>query len=118
MNEIARESLLFDYYGDLLTEKMRRVMALYQEENLTLAEIAEQTGVSRAAVYDSLKKAEKKLEDYDRKLGLIRRADDVRQTAADAIGILDRIEEKNGGEDIRRDIGEIRKMLTALQENS
>ena len=50
MNRIVRESLLFDFYGELLTAKKRRVMSLYHEENWSLAEIAEELGISRAAV--------------------------------------------------------------------
>ena len=68
MNDIARESLLYDFYGSLLTSKKRHVMELYHEENLTLSEIAEETGVSRAAVHDSLKSAEQKLEKAFRRI--------------------------------------------------
>ena len=71
MNRIVRESLLFDFYGELLTAKKRRVMSLYHEENWFLAEIAEELGISRAAVYDSLKSAEKRLEEYEKKLGML-----------------------------------------------
>ena len=73
MNHIVKESLLFDLYGDLLTEKKRSVMALYHEENLSLTEIAEEFEVSRAAVYDSLKSAESKLAGYEEKLGMVRK---------------------------------------------
>ena len=73
MNNIARESLLYDFYGSLLTSKKRLVMELYHEENLTLSEIAEETGVSRAAVHDSQKSAEHKLEEYEDKLGMVAR---------------------------------------------
>lgn len=71
MNQIAEESLLFDFYGSLLTDKKQKVMRLYHEENMSLSEIAEDCGISRAAVYDSLKKAEKQLQDYENKLGMV-----------------------------------------------
>ena len=71
MNQIAEESLLFDFYGSLLTDKKQKVMRLYHEENMSLYEIAEDCGISRAAVYDSLKKAEKQLQDYENKLGMV-----------------------------------------------
>ena len=70
MDQIAATSILFDIYGGLLTEKKREVMMLYHEENLSLSEIAEEQGVSRAAVHDALKSAEKNLRDYENKLGL------------------------------------------------
>ncbi len=71
MNDIAKESLLFDQYGSLLTEKKQNVMRLYHEENLTLSEIAEQEGISRAAVFSSLKSAERQLAAYEDRLGLV-----------------------------------------------
>ena len=70
MNQIAEASILFDLYGKLLTEKKRQVMSLYYEENLSLSEIAEEQGISRAAVHDALKSAEKNLITYEEKLGL------------------------------------------------
>ncbi len=71
VDEITKASLLYDFYGALLTEKQRKVMGLYHEENLSLSEIAEEFGVSRQAVHDALKKAEQALEDYESKLKLI-----------------------------------------------
>ena len=71
MSEVARASLLYDFYGELLTEKQRQVMALYHEENLSLAEIGEEFGISRQAVFDTLKKAEQALQSYEEKLGLV-----------------------------------------------
>ena len=70
MDRIAETSILFDIYGGLLSEKKREVMELYYEENLSLSEIAEEQGVSRAAVHDALRTAEKNLNDYEAKLGL------------------------------------------------
>lgn len=71
MDDIIKASLLYDFYGALLTEKQRQVMALYHEENLSLSEIGQEFGISRQAVHDTLKKAEQALEDYENKLKLI-----------------------------------------------
>ncbi len=71
MEKIAETSLLYDFYGQLLTEKQRQVMALYHEENLTLSEIAGEFSISRQAVHDTLKKAEQSLTEYENKLGLV-----------------------------------------------
>lgn len=73
INDIARVSLLYDFYGGLLTEKQRSVMSLYHEENLSLSEIAHEYGISRQGVHDTLKKAEQALEEYERKLNLVDR---------------------------------------------
>ena len=71
IDEITRQSLLYDFYGALLTDRQREVMELYHEDNLSLAEIADETGTSRQAVHYTLKKAEKALEGFEAKLGLI-----------------------------------------------
>ena len=67
--DIVEASLLFDFYGQLLSERQRQVMELYYEENLSLGEIAEEFNISRQGVYDALKTAQKSLEHYEEKLG-------------------------------------------------
>ena len=71
MDKITEASLLYDFYGQLLTKRKQEVMELYHEENLTLSEIADEFGISRAAVHDSLKSAEKSLQEYEQKLELV-----------------------------------------------
>lgn len=61
---------LYDNYNALLTEKQRDVYELHEFSDLSLAEIAEKRGTSRQAVYDLLTRTQKKLEDFERKLGL------------------------------------------------
>ena len=71
MERIEYASMLYDFYGSLLSDSQSEVMALYHEDNLSLSEIAEQLGQSRQAVHYTLKKAEKALGSYERALGLI-----------------------------------------------
>lgn len=63
-----RMNALFEFYSTLLTEKQMNYMELYYADDFSLAEIAEEYGVSRQAVYDNLKRTSKILEDYERKL--------------------------------------------------
>jgi uncharacterized protein len=71
--KIIEMSMLFDFYGQLLTEKQQEILQLYYEDNNTLAEIAENLGISRQAVHDTVHKAEKSLHEYEESLGLIRK---------------------------------------------
>lgn len=71
VDKITESSLLYDFYGQLLTDRQQKVMELYHEENLSLAEIAGEFDITRAAVYDALKKAERALSQYELKLGLV-----------------------------------------------
>ncbi|MGM0124916.1 transcriptional regulator [Enterococcus sp. AZ194] len=65
-----RMNALFEFYSTLLTEKQMNYMELYYADDFSLGEIAEEYAVSRQAVYDNIKRTEKILEDYERKLHL------------------------------------------------
>ena len=66
-------SLLLDFYGGLLTEKQRTVTAMYYDEDLSLAEIAEAQGISRQGVRDTVKRAEQQMLEMEATLGLAAR---------------------------------------------
>ncbi len=72
-------SLLFDFYGDMLTEKQRDVVELYYNDDLSLSEIAENEGITRQGVRDSIKRAEAQLLEMEDRLGLARRFHAVRE---------------------------------------
>lgn len=73
IEKIVRVSELLDFYGGLLTEKQREAMELYYNEDLSLSEISENLGISRQAVYDTIKRSQKSLEEYESKIGLLDR---------------------------------------------
>ena len=87
---------LMDFYGPLLTEHRREVMRLYCEEDLSLAEIAEQLGITRQGVSDALKKARAQLEDYENKLGLAARYRALCEEAKHCLDALDRVRGSDG----------------------
>ena len=61
MEKNVKIGMLLDIYGELLTEKQQDILDLYYNNNLSLAEIAEEVNVTRQAVRDSIVKGEKKL---------------------------------------------------------
>lgn len=73
-------TLLFDYYGDLLTERQRMCVDLRHNQDLSLAEIAEELSVSRQGVYDNLSRAEAMLRNMEEKTGCVRRDLHYRKT--------------------------------------
>ena len=66
-------TLLYDYYGELLTEKQRGLFDLYYNQDYSLSEIASAAGISRQGVHDTLARAEELLEGYEAALGCIAR---------------------------------------------
>ncbi|SDK44343.1 YlxM family DNA-binding protein [Natronincola ferrireducens] len=64
-------SMLYDFYSQLLTEKQRDIIDLYYNQDLSLGEIAQEFNISRQAVYDTIKRTEKILYDYEEKLKLL-----------------------------------------------
>lgn len=67
------KTLLFDHYGELLTQRQRLCFEMYFEQDLSLAEIAEELSVSRQGVYDNLNRAEAAMRNMEQKLGCVRR---------------------------------------------
>ena len=78
-------TLLYDYYGELLTEKQRGLFDLYYNQDYSLSEIASAAGISRQGVHDTLARAEELLEGYEAALGCIAR-DRRTAKALEAIG--------------------------------
>ena len=72
-NQTYRMTLLFDFYGDILTERQKEFYDLYYNEDLSLAEIAEELGVSRQGVHDNVIRAEAHLQKMEAKTGCVRR---------------------------------------------
>ena len=106
MEKRVRTVLLFDLYGKLITDKRSQALRLYLEEDLSLSEIAEATGVSRQAVHDGILRAEAKLEEYERTLGLLEKREERTRAIEEAIKAID------GG-----NTGAARELLSQLLES-
>ncbi|MGM9531790.1 YlxM family DNA-binding protein [Intestinibacter sp.] len=76
IEKMVEIGLLFEQYKELLTDKQREMVSLYYEEDYSLGEISENLGVSRQGVYDTLKRSEKILREYESKLHLVSKAKD------------------------------------------
>ena len=70
---------LLDFYGELLSERKRTVMDMYYNEDLSLAEIAAEIGISRQGARDIIKKSEEELIFFEEKLGLAKKLQGVSQ---------------------------------------
>lgn len=73
MEKTLRMSLLFDFYGTLLTARQQDVFQMYFHEDLSLSEIGDELKVSRQAIYDLLKRVGIILEEFEAKLALLQK---------------------------------------------
>ena len=87
-NQTYRMTMLFDFYGELLTERQKEFFDLYYNEDLSLGEIAENAGISRQGVYDAVHRGARQLEQYERQLGLLERYRRLTQGLGDCLSIL------------------------------
>lgn len=88
VDKIIYINTLIDFYGDLLSERQRKIIIDYYEENLSLSEIAENDNISRNAVYDALKKGEEALLYFESVLHLSEKRDNY-------ISVLERLKNEN-----------------------
>lgn len=73
MKDIFKSSLLYDFYGELLTNHQKEIYEDFILNDLSLGEIAEERGISRQGVHDLVKRCDKTLNGYEEKLHLLER---------------------------------------------
>ncbi len=96
MRNISFElTILFDFYGDILTEKQHELFDLYYNEDLSLAEIAEHLGITRQGVRDGIVRAEEILRKFEGKLGLAAKYGRISDDIAHITDAAERIKEIN-----------------------
>ena len=83
MDKIYEQTMLFDFYGELLTEHQRSVYEDAVYHDLSLSEIAEDRGISRQGVHDLVRRCDKILQDYESKLHLVERFAKAKKTIAE-----------------------------------
>ncbi|MBO5994977.1 MAG: hypothetical protein J6Q41_05645 [Firmicutes bacterium] len=119
IDNMAYESLLYDFYGVLLTDKQREVMELYHEENYSIVEIARELKVSKQAIYDNLRKSDKILREYEAKLGLMMSLLETRELVESIKGKIDELsqsQELPQEGNLREGLLEMRDMISGLGE--
>lgn len=72
--------MLLDFYGEMLTSKQRDFIDFYYNDDLSLAEIAENVGITRQGVRDAIKRAEGQLTEMEERLGFVKRFENVNKT--------------------------------------
>ena len=73
MDDIARKNLLYDFYGELLTDHQKTIYEDAVYNDCSLSELSQEYNISRQGVHDLLRRCDRILEDYEDKLGLVER---------------------------------------------
>lgn len=94
VEDVYEITILLDFYGQLLTERQYEVMDLHYNSDLSLGEIADDLGISRQGVHDSIRKAKRTLLSYEARLRLAERFREQEKQIEKALMSLRRIEEK------------------------
>ncbi len=89
IEKFERMAMLFAFYGKLLTPKQQEILSLYYDRDLSLGEIAAEYRVTRQAVHDIIKRGEKILEEYEEKMGLIKKFSLERDKLSRVLKLLD-----------------------------
>ncbi len=104
MEKIVEQGLLYDYYGELLTEHQKKIYEDVVYNNLSLNEIAEDEGISKQGVHDLVKRCDKTLSEYEDKLKLIERG-------KKASVILDELDKMNLPAEVLSKLKDIRELI-------
>lgn len=109
-------ALLLDFYGDMLTEKQRSMVDHYYNDDLSLAEIAENEGITRQGVRDSIKRAEAQMRDMEERLGLSRRFSQICEDAQAIADLAASIRQLGAAPGIPREIAQQAQQIEVLAD--
>lgn len=99
-------SLLYDFYGGILTDKQADALELYYNEDLSLAEIAQHTKITRQGVRDSIKRGEAILLEMEEKLQFYEKYHDLEEKMETVLNLVQNIEDLNSRYNYSKDIAE------------
>ena len=105
--------LLLDTYGVLLTERKREILDYYYNDDYSLSEISELTGISRQGVRDSIKKSEEEIYGYESRLKIVEKYEEIAGLCERAASAAVRLTEESG--DVSARAKEILSLLERLK---
>ncbi|MBE6812085.1 MAG: YlxM family DNA-binding protein [Clostridia bacterium] len=106
--------LLLDFYGDMLTPKQREFVDYYYNDDLSLAEIAQNVGITRQGVRDAIKRAEVQLTEMEERLGLVSRFQSMQAGLSEIIECADAINKENLSCGLSREINDLTVRIQSI----
>lgn len=112
MDKIYEQTMLFDFYGELLTEHQRRIYEDAVYNDMSLGEIAEEQGISRQGVHDLIRRCDKLLQSYESRMHLVERF----ARAKGMIAEIERLTLAGEPDEMRKNLRAIKKLSRELLE--
>ena len=116
MDRIVERSLLFDFYGELLTDHQKSVYGEYVQEDMSVSEIAQIHGISRQGAHDMIKRCEKLLLGYETRLHLVDHYLKIREMVREAGRYAEEISGLDDLEQIRDRVAHITRLTSDILE--
>ena len=110
MEKILENTLLYDFYGELLTEKQRRLFEMHFYDDLSLGEIGDIEGISRQGVSRQLKRCEEALREYEAKLKLVEKFLKIKEKTETMTELLDGLDKAGD----RKRIDELKDIASSI----
>ncbi|MBQ9609785.1 MAG: DNA-binding protein [Lachnospiraceae bacterium] len=116
MEKIVRQSLLYDFYGELLTEHQKKIYEDVVMNDMSYSELADIYGISRQGIYDMIKRCDRILEGYEDKLKLVEKFVYAKGKISDIKISIDKIKCENKDSNPNGYLSEIEKDIAELLE--
>ncbi|MEA4815917.1 MAG: YlxM family DNA-binding protein [Lachnospiraceae bacterium] len=110
MEKILEVSLLYDFYGELLTNKQKLIFEMKYLNDFSFSEIGENLGISRQAAFDQLQRTEKILNEYEEKLKLVSKFIEEKKLLSEIKLIISDIENSPDNKEIHKNIKRLKKI--------
>lgn len=117
MEKMVRQALLYDFYGELLTEHQKSIYSDIVLNDLSYSEVAKTEGISRQGVYDLVKRCDKILEDYESKLLLVEKFLDTKERVSRIHELATELKKMADGAELQNKINEIETISKAIYES-
>ena len=114
MDDYEYLTILYDYYGELFSEIQRNYFEWYYFDNLSLAEIAQNDGITRQGVRDIIKKGEKKLFEYEEKLNIMKKTLELDEKIAIVLSEITKLKTQSTDKEVAKVLNHIKEELNCL----
>lgn len=117
MEKMVRQALLYDFYGELLTEHQKSIYSDIILNDLSYSEVARAEGISRQGVFDLVKRCDKILEDYESKLLLVEKFLDTKERVNQIHNLATDLKRMTDKVELKEKINEIEEISKAIYES-